>query len=691
MSKKNVYIFLFDRISASVIYGFSFCMLCLSSISILFFNPTESVWLNFSDQTVFPSPLGHFFERISLSLWFLFGSFSYLFLALIWSCIILILSKQQTKKSICYAIFFFIALVILCSEDPCALLIQEYGRINQQIIERLTGFVAPFLQSCIAVVVASIALFKLFNYSFLNSITSSIKIFLFFLQYSLRFGFYGCKKIIQKIFSYFFSSETKKEMGNQKTEKSPIKRPAKKSFFSFSTSNYSLLDCFVTTKTTALNNQAELEDLGTILTDTLAFFGIYGKIENIYNGPVVALFEYAPDLGSKISKIIGLENDLALKLKAPSMRIIAPIPGKSVVGFEIAHHQRETVFFGNIIRNQELDFSTQQIPLVIGVDTMGKPAIIDLLSMPHLLIAGSTGSGKSVGMHSIVASIIALHRPEEIKLIMIDPKRLEFSYYNDIPHLLFPLINDAPKAIGALSWLVKEMERRYIILSKNNVRNISDFHIINPTTKTEMPFIVLLIDELADLMMVAGKEIELELARLAQMARAAGIFLIVATQRPSVDVITGLIKVNFPSRIAYRVTSKIDSRTILDQMGADKLLGKGDLLFLHATSTTLQRLHGAFLSNKEIITLAERVRKYGSPTYIHLEEASIDHDVHIDEMHDPLYETIKTMLSTAQEISISMLQRQYRIGFNRSARIIDKLEREGIVGPAQGSKPRKVL
>jgi DNA segregation ATPase FtsK/SpoIIIE-like protein len=657
----------------------------------LFFNPTTSIWLNFSNQTDFPSSITYFFEQISLSLWFLFGSFSYLFLGLIWTCILLIVSKQQIKKSIAYATLFFIALIMLCSAYPFSLFIEEYGRINQYIIKQLTGFIPPLLQSCIAIVVASIALFKLFNYSFFHFFINSIRTSLFFLQYIMRFSFYGCTRIIQRLFSYFFSLKTEKEIVKQNEQQSPIKRPAKKSFFSFSPTNYSLLDCFVTTKRTTLNNQAELETLGTILTDTLAFFGIYGKIETIYNGPVVALFEYAPDLGSKISKIIGLENDLALKLKAPSMRIIAPIPGKSVVGFEIAHHQRETVFFGNLIKNQELDFSTQQIPLIIGVDTMGKPAIIDLLSMPHLLIAGSTGSGKSVGMHSIVASIIALHKPEEVKLIMIDPKRLEFSYYNDIPHLLFPLINDAPKAIAALSWLVKEMERRYIILSKNNVRKISDFHTINPATKTEMPFIVLLIDELADLMMVAGKEIELELARLAQMARAAGIFLIVATQRPSVDVITGLIKVNFPSRIAYRVTSKIDSRTILDQMGADKLLGKGDLLFLHATSTNLQRLHGAFLSNKEIITLAERVRTYGSPEYIHLEEGSINQTTNLDAIDDPLYETIKQMLNTAEEISISMLQRQYRIGFNRSARIIDKLEKEGIVGPAQGSKPRKVL
>jgi S-DNA-T family DNA segregation ATPase FtsK/SpoIIIE len=273
---------------------------------------------------------------------------------------------------------------------------------------------------------------------------------------------------------------------------------------------------------------------------------------------------------------------------------------------------------------------------------------------------------------------------------MIDPKRLEFSYYHDIPHLLFPLINDANKAIAALQWLVKEMEQRYIILAKKTVRNISDLHVADPSTKESMPFIILLIDELADLMMVAGKEIEIELARLAQMARAAGIFLIVATQRPSVDVLTGLIKVNFPSRIAYRVTSKIDSRTILDQMGAEKLLGKGDLLLLHATKNDLQRIHGPFLSNKEIIHLADAARAYAQPNYVELPITS-SRDSDANDTTDPLYEEIKDYVLNREEISISMLQRQYRIGFNRSARIIDLLESEGIIGPAIGSKPRKVL
>ena len=685
-------ILLFDRISKYFIRFFWMLFLCNSSISILLFNPETSPWLNFSDKSSFSSSLIiQWFEKSGVVHWFIFGSLQYLAIALVWSSLILIVTHLRTKKIILYSLLFFVSTAELSGEYPFSLFIDQLGQVGTYIYYYATYFFDQPYRIIIFSLIGIITLLKIFNYSFLQITGMFLRTSFTFCRYGLLYTWQSIKKLL----SWLLSSLMKFKKGDGSNNNNPATEPSipkkKKSFFSSTNRTYSLAHCFKKNISKTKIDQLQHEETARILEETLAFFNINGQVENIYAGPVVTLFEYGPELGSKISKIIALEHDLALKLKAPSIRIIAPIPGKSVVGFEIANHHREIVYFGNIISDKNIDFTEYQIPLIIGANIMGHSMVIDLPSTPHLLIAGSTGSGKSVGMHSIVASIIALHKPDLVKLIMIDPKRLEFSYYNDIPHLLLPLINDASKAISALKWLVKEMERRYIILSKKSVRNISDYHAAHPGSEEEMPFIVLLIDELADLMMVAGKEIETELARLAQMARAAGIFLIVATQRPSVDVLTGLIKVNFPSRIAYRVTSKIDSRTILDQMGAEKLLGKGDLLLLHSTATTLQRIHGAFLSNKEIIRLADAARKYGKPEYIILKEESSfnkDADSFAD---DPLYETIKDFILTVDEVSISMIQRQYRIGFNRSARIVDLLEKEGYVGSAQGSKPRKVL
>jgi DNA segregation ATPase FtsK/SpoIIIE-like protein len=450
------------------------------------------------------------------------------------------------------------------------------------------------------------------------------------------------------------------------------------------------------------------------LEEKLSHFGIKGSVVAVRPGPVITLFEYKPEIDSKISKIMSLEDDLALALKAVSIRIIAPIPGRSVVGFEIANNLRQSVFLSDIVNCDEFETFDGNLPLVFGVDIVGRPIVTDLVKMPHLLVAGATGSGKSVGLNAMLVSMLCKLKPDELKLILIDPKRLEFAPYADIPHLLFPIVTNPRTAAPVLKWLVQEMERRYDKMAEAGVRNIIEYRELmkdgcsaqedssirfasqntqgERTLEREMPFIVLMIDELADLMMVAGKDVEMQIARIAQMARAAGIHMIVATQRPSVDVLTGLIKVNFPSRVAFRVSSKIDSRTIVDCAGAEKLLGRGDMLYMNSISSDLMRIHGAYVSHNDIEKLTMHLRAQQEPQYLDLqEELQSLNQKEVEELEDELYPEILEFVKTKDEISISMLQRQYRIGFNRSARIIEKLEMDGILAPAQGSKPRRVL
>lgn len=441
-----------------------------------------------------------------------------------------------------------------------------------------------------------------------------------------------------------------------------------------------------------LVEQGELN--GELLEEKLSHFGIKGKVTAIKPGPVITLFEYKPEIDSKISKIIALEDDLALALRALSIRIVAPIPGRSVVGFEISNNIRQTVPLSQLLESKYFKTVSSTLPVVVGVDIVGRPVIQDLVTMPHLLVAGSTGSGKSVGLNAMLVSLLCEFNPDQLKLILIDPKRLEFAPYKDIPHLLFPIITNPRQAAPVLKWLVQEMETRYDKMAEVGVRNISEYQeeAKSNLELEPMPFIVLMIDELADLMMVAGKDIELHIARIAQMARAAGIHMIVATQRPSVDVVTGLIKVNFPSRMAFRVTSKIDSRTIVDAGGAEKLLGKGDMLYMSSGSSDLQRIHGAFVGVKEIEKLTKHLRAQGKPQYLDLNETLKEMTKsEVETIEDDLYPDVIEFVRTIDELSISGLQRKYRIGFNRSARLIEKLELDGFVAPAQGSKPRKVL
>lgn len=443
---------------------------------------------------------------------------------------------------------------------------------------------------------------------------------------------------------------------------------------------------------------AVMLERGKLLEEKLAHFGVKGCVIGIKPGPIITLFEYQPDINTKLSKITALEDDLSMALQAMSIRIIAPIPGRNAVGFEIANQTRESVFAAHLFQGELFGQTKANLPIVIGVDILGKPIIEDLVGMPHLLVGGTTGSGKSVGVNVMLTSLLLTKTPDELRLVLVDPKRLEFTPYADVPHLLFPIVTDPLKAAQVLKWVVHEMEQRYIKMAEAGVRNVLDYAAHRETKLQQgdascdrMPFIAVVIDELADLMMVAGKEVEFYIVRLAQMARAAGIHMIVATQRPSVDVVTGIIKVNFPSRIAFRVSSKVDSRTILDQSGAEKLLGKGDLLFMHASAPTLQRIHGAYLAEKEIERVTSHARRERKVVYLSPAVVDTVNRDQADQEDDELYEQVLAFVKTVDDISISSLQRQYRIGFNRSARMIDQLEQDGLLAPAQGSKPRKVL
>lgn len=445
----------------------------------------------------------------------------------------------------------------------------------------------------------------------------------------------------------------------------------------------------------AENIQEQMAKRAQKVEEKLKHFGVNGSVVAIKPGPIVTMFEYKPEIDSKISKIISLEDDMAMALTAQSMRILAPIPGRNVIGFEIANEERASVSMAEIANTPLFEQTTAALPIVLGVDIAGNPVIVDMASMPHLLVGGATGSGKSVGLNVMLLSLLCKLTPDQLKLILIDPKRLEFTPYAEIPHLLFPIVTQPTRASAVLAWVVQEMEERYEAMAAAGVRNIHDYRKAIEQQDGEhkpMPYLVIIIDELADLMMVAGKEVETHIVRIAQMARASGIHMIVATQRPSVDVVTGLIKVNFPSRIAFRVSSKVDSRTILDMQGAEKLLGKGDMLFMHASSPELKRVHGAYVSDQEIERVTDFLRAQQAVQYLDLNEVLVRNtQAQRDDWQDELYDQVREFIKTADEISISMLQRHYRIGFNRSARLIEKLELDGLIAPAQGSKPRKVL
>lgn len=429
---------------------------------------------------------------------------------------------------------------------------------------------------------------------------------------------------------------------------------------------------------------------------TLEEFGIEAEVTGIRKGPVITMFEILPAPGVKLSRITNLADNIALRLAASSVRIVAPIPGKHAVGIEIPNEERAIVSFAELLQEESFRAKRTEIPIALGKDIPGDAQIVDLTRMPHVLIAGATGSGKSVCVNSIICSILYRRSPQEVKLILIDPKIVELKFYNDIPHLLTPVVTDPKKAFQALQYCIYEMERRYTLLDALQVRDVQGYNkkIVSRRLAVEpLPYIVVVVDEFADLMATSGKELESTLARLAAMSRAVGIHLVLATQRPSTDVITGLIKANIPSRIAFMVASKVDSRIIIDTMGAEKLLGRGDMLFTSAWDPFPLRLQGAYLSEEEVERVVEHVKQLGEPEYIDdeifLEED--DEDYGQGELEDPLMEKAIDIVVTANKASASYLQRRLKVGYNRAARMVEEMERLGIVGPQQGSKPRDVI
>ncbi|HUU81787.1 MAG TPA: DNA translocase FtsK 4TM domain-containing protein [Acidobacteriota bacterium] len=437
----------------------------------------------------------------------------------------------------------------------------------------------------------------------------------------------------------------------------------------------------------------------------LADFGVEGEVVEILPGPVITMYEFKPAPGIKISKVAGLSDDLALTLQAPSIRIVAPIPGKAAIGIEIPNNQREMVFLKEVLSSAVYRNSNDRLPLALGKDITGAPVVTDLARMPHLLVAGATGTGKSVSINTMINSLLFKLSPDLVRFLMIDPKRIELSIYHDIPHLLHPVVTRPKEATRALKWAVQEMERRYILLSDRGFRNIETYNRqilkqqkggpVDETRGTDkvLPYLILVIDELADLMIVSSREVEEAITRLAQMARAAGIHLIIATQRPSVDVLTGIIKANFPTRISFQVSSRVDSRTILDTIGAEHLLGEGDMLFMPPGVGRITRIHGAYVSEEEIKMVTDFLRSQGKPDYDGSILSLVTRDEEIDEGEielDEKYNQAVEVVLQSRQASISMLQRKLRVGYNRAARMIEAMEKEGIVGPSDGVRPREI-
>jgi S-DNA-T family DNA segregation ATPase FtsK/SpoIIIE len=444
-------------------------------------------------------------------------------------------------------------------------------------------------------------------------------------------------------------------------------------------------------------DENELDDKIGYLIEKLAHFKIDGDVVRTYAGPVVSTFEFKPAANVKVSKILNLQDDLAMALSAETIRIQAPIPGKDVVGIEIPNDSFETIYMREILESKLFQESASPLTLALGKDIVGKPFITDLKKLPHLLIAGTTGSGKSVGINAMILSLLYKNSPDQLRLLMIDPKMLEFSTYNDIPHLLTPVITKPKQAIVALNNMVAEMERRYELMADSRTKNIENYNEkVKSVGGEHFPYIVVIIDELADLMMTSGKDVEFSIARLAQKSRACGIHLVVATQRPSVDVVTGLIKANLPSRISYRVGQKIDSKIILDQMGAESLLGRGDMLFTPPGSTGLVRLHAPWTTESEIEEIVEFIKSQREPNYdksflVEESEESSGSSRESYEELDELYEEAKNVILTDKKTSISYLQRKLQIGYNRSARLIEQLEGEGVLSAPNTKGIRVIL
>jgi S-DNA-T family DNA segregation ATPase FtsK/SpoIIIE len=448
------------------------------------------------------------------------------------------------------------------------------------------------------------------------------------------------------------------------------------------------------------------------LAEKLEAYGVKGRVDEIHPGPVVTMYEFEPQSGTKISKIAGLSDDLAMALAAHKVRIVAPIPGKARVGFELPNKERQTVYLRELLEDERWHRLKAALPVTFGKDIAGQPVYGDLARMPHLLVAGATGAGKSVGLNVLLCSLLARRTPDEVRMLMIDPKVVELAVFDGIPHMLLPVVTDMKKAALALRWAVDEMERRYQLFADAGARNIATFNArvekvqrgemaadklfrsredehATPRTPEKLPYVVVVVDEFADLMMVAAKDVEAAIARLAQKARAAGIHVILATQRPSVDVITGMIKANFPARVAFKVSQREDSKTILGRNGAEHLLGMGDMLMIPPGSSDLHRVHSAYVSEDEVKRLCDHLRDQGKPVYDEKileprDDEAIGEDGAASESDDPMYDRAVACVAQAGYCSISHIQRQLGVGYNKAAKLVERMEQEGVVGPPSG-------
>lgn len=495
--------------------------------------------------------------------------------------------------------------------------------------------------------------------------------------------------------TYDFDKDEEVEVRSYKSKQIEMKdldEGIKKEFDNY---NYPTIDLLEDRTNAGSIDEREIKNKAVAIEETLESFGIGSKVVQIDVGPTVTCYELKPQRGVKVSKILNLSDDLALSLATSGIRILAPIPGKSHVGIEVPNKSKEIVGFKEIISTSNFQNAKSKIPFAMGKSISGDPIVSGIEKMPHLLVSGATGSGKSVCINTIIMSILYKHSPDEVKLLMIDPKVVELSVYNGIPHLIMPVITDPKKASSSLFWAISEMEKRYKAFQKYHVRDIEGYKEAAQTDESmeNLPYIVVIIDELADLMMTAASEVEDYIMRLAQKSRACGIHLVIATQRPTVDVITGTIKANIPSRISFAVTSQTDSRTILDTAGAEKLLGKGDMLFASSDSMRPLRIQGAFVSDKEVLNVVEHIKKESQVSYDEKAMETVEEKSKVAEIddEDELLDEATRIIIEENTASVSLLQRKLRIGYARAGRIIDQLETKGIVGPYEGSKPRKVL
>ncbi len=666
----------------------------LLSISFFTYSPNDPTLIYGDKENIINNILGIYGGLISDFLLQSFGLISFLLLATFFSWGYILIIKKELRSIIFKLLFVSLYLIF-----GCTFIYVNFDNSFWLIDNGNSGFVGKLIYELIN------QFFPQINYNYSNYILLIFTIIFFIIASGINI-----KNILLNLFSFTTklfqrrnfssisenSSENLTEIEEDKSLKETTQqsflfsKEAKiqnknKSFFKLPSLELLEKNSSKISKVDHGKNRLNSEFMEKILLD----FGIDGKIKKINNGPVVSLYEFEPAPGIKVSKIVNLSDDLARNTSSTSARV-AIIPGKNTVGIEIPNENREGVLLREILSNDNFQKKENRLPIALGKSISGMPIIGDLTSMPHLLIAGTTGSGKSVCINTIIVSLLYKLNPSLCKLILIDPKMLELSAYEGIPHLLTPVITDAKKATSALGWTVREMNSRYKLMSKEGVRNIDGY---NAKHSLKMPYIVVVVDEMSDLMLVAGKEIENYIQKLSQMARAAGIHIIMATQRPSVDVITGTIKANFPTRVSFQVSSKIDSRTILGEQGAEQLLGKGDMLFMSSANRII-RIHGPYVSEKEIEKITSVLRSQGEPEYVdEITNETIDQTNTItnEEGGDELYSQASEIVKKEGKASTSFLQRKLQIGYNRAARIIDMMEEKGLVSKANHVGKREVL